>query len=104
MNNLPPYLCHLADVDVPQPDERSVMTYVAQFLHKYPGTYATEQPLSPTVSSPTSAAPAQDDLSVLESFLKAGRDHLADPPETTHQPPRRISGREERPWQKDLQV
>ncbi|KAL1429845.1 hypothetical protein MTO96_015706, partial [Rhipicephalus appendiculatus] len=52
------------------PDERSVMTYVAQFLHKYPGTYATEQPLSPTVSSPTSAAPAQDDLSVLESFLK----------------------------------
>ncbi|KAL1467852.1 hypothetical protein MTO96_041868, partial [Rhipicephalus appendiculatus] len=64
------YLCHLADVDVPQPDERSVMTYVAQFLHKYPGTYATEQPLSPTVSSPTSAAPAQDDLSVLESFLK----------------------------------
>ena len=24
------------DVDVPNPDERSVMTYVAQFLHKYP--------------------------------------------------------------------
>lgn len=24
------------DVDVDKPDERSIMTYVAQFLHKYP--------------------------------------------------------------------
>lgn len=24
------------DVDVDRPDERSIMTYVAQFLHKYP--------------------------------------------------------------------
>lgn len=24
------------DVDVPKPEEKSVMTYVAQFLHKYP--------------------------------------------------------------------
>jgi nesprin-1 len=26
----------LQDVDVDRPDERSVMTYVAQFVHKYP--------------------------------------------------------------------
>ena len=24
------------DVDVEKPDEKSIMTYVAQFLHKYP--------------------------------------------------------------------
>lgn len=31
-----PKLLDPDDVDLPKPDERSVMTYVAQFLHKYP--------------------------------------------------------------------
>lgn len=31
-----PKLLDPIDVDMPKPDERSVMTYVAQFLHKYP--------------------------------------------------------------------
>ncbi len=30
------YLCFIADVDVDKPDEKSIMTYVAQFLKHYP--------------------------------------------------------------------
>lgn len=30
------------DVDVDKPDERSIMTYVAQFLHKYPEPKVTK--------------------------------------------------------------
>jgi nesprin-1 len=31
------------DVDVAKPDEKSIMTYVAQFLHKYPDLSASRK-------------------------------------------------------------
>lgn len=35
-------LCLIADVDVDKPDEKSIMTYVAQFLKHYPNPNQSE--------------------------------------------------------------
>ena len=49
------------DVDVPQPDEKSIMTYVAQFLHKYP---------EPKSTGPDSFAAIQQEYDSLLGWLK----------------------------------
>lgn len=48
------------DVDVPKPDERSIMTYVAQFLHKYP---------EPRSTGPDAIAALQEEYNRLLSWL-----------------------------------
>lgn len=48
------------DVDVPKPDERSIMTYVAQFLHKYP---------EPKSTGPDAIAALQEEYSELLAWL-----------------------------------
>ncbi|XP_022255070.1 nesprin-1-like [Limulus polyphemus] len=54
------------DIDVDHPDEKSLMTYVSQFLHKYPETYAQpEQELMAVPPSPVQ----QDDATTLSRWL-----------------------------------
>ncbi|XP_057659189.1 muscle-specific protein 300 kDa isoform X4 [Diorhabda carinulata] len=48
------------DVDVPKPDEKSIMTYVAQFLHKYP---------EPKSTGPDAIAAIQEEYNNLLSWL-----------------------------------
>ncbi|XP_028967016.1 nesprin-1 [Galendromus occidentalis] len=62
-----PKLIDSEDVDVAQPDEKSVMTYVAQFLHKYPESYSQVREM-PTGSDP--------DLVKMSEFLTRAEDLL----------------------------
>lgn len=55
------------DVDVPQPDEKSIMTYVAQFLHKYP---------EPGNTAPDSFAAIQEEYDGLLKWLNERVRHL----------------------------
>lgn len=55
------------DVDVPQPDEKSIMTYVAQFLHKYP---------EPGNTAPDSFAAVQEEYDGLLKWLNERVRHL----------------------------
>ncbi|CAH3870841.1 unnamed protein product [Pieris brassicae] len=48
------------DVDVDKPDERSIMTYVAQFLHKYP---------EPKTTGPDAVAAVQEEYEILRAWL-----------------------------------
>lgn len=48
------------DVDVPKPDEKSIMTYVAQFLHKYP---------EPKSTGPDAVAAIQEEYTELLGWL-----------------------------------
>lgn len=55
------------DVDVAKPDERSIMTYVAQFLHKYP---------EPKSTGPDAIAAIQEQYSDLLSWLMKKTQYL----------------------------
>ncbi|XP_060527804.1 muscle-specific protein 300 kDa isoform X12 [Cylas formicarius] len=55
------------DVDVPKPDERSIMTYVAQFLHRYP---------EPKSTGPDAIAAIQEQFGELLSWLLQKTQHL----------------------------
>ncbi|KAJ8984006.1 hypothetical protein NQ317_006860, partial [Molorchus minor] len=55
------------DVDVPKPDEKSIMTYVAQFLHKYP---------EPKSTGPDAIAAIQEEYNELFSWLMKKTQYL----------------------------
>lgn len=55
------------DVDVPKPDEKSIMTYVAQFLHKYP---------EPKSTGPDAIAAMQEEYNQLLAWLMKKTQYL----------------------------
>ncbi|XP_066158002.1 muscle-specific protein 300 kDa isoform X10 [Euwallacea fornicatus] len=55
-----PKILDPVDVDVPKPDEKSIMTYVAQFLHRYP---------EPKATGPDAIVAIQEQYSDLLSWL-----------------------------------
>ncbi|KAG8185176.1 hypothetical protein JTE90_025851 [Oedothorax gibbosus] len=66
------------DVDVPHPDEKSIMTYVAQFLHMYPETYASAD-LDETDNSMSKAT----DTEILSLWLDKAETVLASRKQTS---------------------
>ncbi|XP_014483634.1 PREDICTED: nesprin-1 isoform X6 [Dinoponera quadriceps] len=66
------------DVDVPQPDEKSIMTYVAQFLHRYP---------EPGNTAPDSFATVREEYDGLLNWLKERIRHLEQLDRTNAFPP-----------------
>ncbi|KAK2588097.1 hypothetical protein KPH14_004158 [Odynerus spinipes] len=66
------------DVDVPQPDEKSIMTYVAQFLHKYP---------DPKSTNPDSFAAVQQEYDDLLNWLNDRTRYLEQLDKTNSFPP-----------------
>lgn len=67
------------DVDVPKPDERSIMTYVAQFLHKYP---------EPKSTGPDAIAAIQEQYSEMLAWLLKKTQYLEHLQQTNSLPTR----------------
>jgi len=63
------------DVDVDRPDERSVMTYVAQFVHKYPEVRSDSGESIDTI---------QKDYNLLLSRLNERTQYLSWPQNLSH--------------------